>query len=253
MTSQHTIERPKDARNPTEIPAETSADISKAPPPPRMDVEMDANQMYREAFEAWKSTHGLRRAYTRSGDGWASVDSWSRLVVAFTATLGTVTIFANNENWAAVFAVVTALVAGLNAAFNPPERARLHRELAKSYAAQTRPLEELVSILESRRTMTGIPAGAFSDEQLRGLWARYLDIQSLLDRIDQRAPSSKRTGDYSLEFFVQFPPSTRAELRRLKRAIEVNVEGQQYLAEAREMLMKQYEPYDLDRTVGSGG
>lgn len=141
---------------------------------------------------------------------WALLDSWLRLVVALAAALSALSLFADNAEVTAVFAVVTAVVSALNAAWNPAERAKTHRVAAQRYGHMERPFGSMLSALHSRlRTVYGRHRTIDPDNgqvtqrveyfqreltksELERYWTELNALVDKLEKIDDEAPPLNR-------------------------------------------------------------
>ena len=158
---------------------------------------------------------------------WNTVSSWSRLIVAFSAAISSVSLLADNPAVTAVFSIATAVVAALTAAFNPPDTATQHRQSAKDYALKVRRLDLLWRRLQPFGSDTEYveggrhPGGSISDEALGVIYNMYLQCRSDIEASDDRAPAINRLikrrmrgGD------LNQAPQSWLELRRLKKRLK---------------------------------
>jgi hypothetical protein len=128
------------------------------------------------------------------------------MTVTLTAGISALSVFADNQIIAAVFAAITALVSAVNAGFNPPEKAKIHRETAHDYRHLNWHLEDLLHVLSppieyisTTITNSETPGimhprsclqaqDAIPLERFSAVWAGFLKLREQVERIDEKAP-----------------------------------------------------------------
>jgi hypothetical protein len=144
----------------------------------------------------------------RAGN-WDTLASWLRVIVTLTAGVSALSVFADSQIMAAIFAAITALVSAVNAGFNPPEKAKAHRDAARAYGHLERPLAELLYVLDEGRITEYVPqtghdlntgmtydAGYYRtmqvkipSERLSEVWTNFLKLRERIESIDESAPT----------------------------------------------------------------
>jgi len=147
--------------------------------------------------------------HSRHANFWETVTSWTTVIVTLTAGISALSVFANSTVMASVFAAITALIAAINAGFNPSDRAKKHRDAARAYGHLERPLAELFYKLESYRqteyhsqtaydqeTQSYHDAGFYQtvdftvpSEDLGDIWLAFLKDRERIESIDETAPT----------------------------------------------------------------
>lgn len=117
---------------------------------------------------------------------WDVVAKWTRLVVAFTAALSAVSLVADNAISTTTFTVLTALIAALNAAFNPPETSAKHRLSAKEYHLISRRFELLWRKVNEYGWGDEVK---LDDHDLKVFYEHYLSHRSEIEQATERAPA----------------------------------------------------------------
>jgi hypothetical protein len=198
---------------------------------PRTPEELYARIQGEEANVRWRyDRHDV------AASRWNSVAGWTKLIIAFSAGVSTISLFANSDVLATTFAIVTALIAALNAAFNPAEAANAHREAARAYGRLRRPLAQLGDEvgLEYVEEFTTDPttgeqydAGSYRNRlpaDKGRLWSDFLDQQERIEAIEERAPAFSRLRRHRLEGeefgWAEAPPRNWWEYWRLKRVLK---------------------------------
>lgn len=128
---------------------------------------------------------------------WDVLAAWARLIVALSAAVSSISLLADNTVVTTAFSVLTAVVAGLNAAFNPSDSASQHRRAAKEYQLIRRRLDLLWRQIRpegpddgpSHRYSTG---PTFQEEDLGSLFEIFLDYRAQIEAADERAPAINR-------------------------------------------------------------
>lgn len=136
--------------------------------------------------QEYSNVEGLSYQHSRQAGKWDVLASWLRVVVTLTASVSALSVFADSKVMAAVFATITALVSAVNAGFNPPERAKAHRDAARAYGHLMRPLYLLWYTLSSS---TEIALKRYTK-----LWAEFLELEQQLERINEGAPAIYQWG-----------------------------------------------------------
>ncbi len=154
---------------------------------------------------------------------WSALDGWMRLATAVVASLSALTLFTESTTITAIFAVTTALGAGLTAAWAPEKRAREHRRAYKAYVAQLRPIGDLELALRSRMGSTAYDSDSgmyydtgdvpLPDAEFAAFWRQYQSNEVAIDAVTEDAPLLNR--------FFSGNPRTKLGLRRLRRQIEL--------------------------------
>lgn len=153
------------------------------------------------------------------GSRWDVVDSWGRLVTALAASLSALTLFADNKAATATFAIAAAVVASLNAAWTPADRAERHRKTYKDYVALERPLAELGFLLHDRTDTLYDPtsgeyyATGMTTAELGDAWEKFQSCNAQLETIMRNAPVLNRVlgGDGT--------PRTAWGMKRLRKRV----------------------------------
>jgi len=154
---------------------------------------------------------------------WYIVSSWSRLIVAFSAAISSVSLLADNLAVTTTFSILTAAIAALTAAFNPPDTATQHRQAAKDYALVWRRLDLLWRRLQpfgpDSRHVGGAQARRIPD--LSVIYTIYLQYRSDIEAADDRAPVINRLAKRRASRGAwDQPPQSWLELRRLRTSLK---------------------------------
>lgn len=131
----------------------------------------------------------LSEAHSVLASRWDVLAKWARLVVALTAALSAVSLVGDNDEITNIFSILTALIAAMNAAFNPPETSAKHRLSAKEFLLLSRKLELLWRRIEPYR-WTATPC--YDDVDLKVLYDRYLELRADVEQAIERAPAINR-------------------------------------------------------------
>lgn len=138
---------------------------------------------------------------------WDFLNSWSKLAVALAASLSAVSLIASNEALTAVFAITTAVVSAVNAAWDPATRAARHRVASREFRRLGNRLYPLVQRAQSGQ-LTGYrpnyvydeTSGQYrdegqyyqmelSDEELKELSSELLKCEEEIDKIADSGPA----------------------------------------------------------------
>jgi hypothetical protein len=151
-------------------------------PRTKIDVTLpgDRNSAEYVFGQEYSNVEGLSYEQSMRAGRWDLLASWLRVIVTLTASVSALSVFADSKVMAAVFATITALVSAVNAGFNPPERAKAHRDAARAYGHLMRPLYLLWYKLYS--------SAEISPEKYSELWTSFLELEQQVERINESAP-----------------------------------------------------------------
>jgi hypothetical protein len=146
---------------------------------------------------------------------WDFVSSSTRLVVALSAAVSSISLLADNTTVTLTFSLLTAIISALNAAFNPPDAATHHRQSAKEYSAIVRRLD----LLWRRVPCTSAPS-ADTEAVTKREYSLFLEERSRLEVADDRAPAINRvTRRHISQNRRVAVPQSWWQLRRYKRSL----------------------------------
>ena len=150
-----------------------------------------------------------KERHENRADRWDAIAAWTRGIVTLTAGISALSIVTDNLVLATVFSITTAVVAAINAAVEPPETAKKHRQAARAYGRLERPLGELLFKFESYYEPEYVPQTGYDPvsqthydagyyratgrgptvEDLTEMWSDFRAIREKIEEIDERAPS----------------------------------------------------------------
>jgi hypothetical protein len=240
-------------RRPTTRRARQTGRRLPEPPPPS---SLETLRAYLDETYEW--VWGSADRHQVLASRWNALDSWARLFTALAASLSALTLFADNTTMTAVFAVTTAIVAALNAAWGPAKRAQAHTASYKGYCQLLRPLSELqLTIQTGTRYVpmsTTLPDGTvydagyyeqvpMSQAQLANAWRRLQVCEDDLDAVREDAPVFNRL------FGGDGVPRTRWGVWRTKRRLERRREIDALYAEDSKERASVPPPYQAGRSA----
>jgi hypothetical protein len=126
----------------------TSRTHSRAPRR-KLDVARPNDPSCARQQISWEYQNVENQTYEHNwrANRWDTLASWQRVIVTLTASVSALSVFADSQIMATVFAAITALVTAVNVGFNPLEKAKSHRDAARAYGHLERPLAELLYVL----------------------------------------------------------------------------------------------------------
>ena len=173
------------------------AKVTKLAVPAKFDATLpnDPDSARSQIAAEYATVRERSDEHTWRAANWDTLASWLRMIVTLTAGISALSVFADNNMVAAIFASITALVAAVNAGFNPPEKAKLHRDAARGYGRSVRPLHELLHALDTPRTAgkraheghVSTTDGIIRAEKLPAAWEDFLLHQEQIERIEESA------------------------------------------------------------------
>jgi hypothetical protein len=121
---------------------------------------------------------------------WDLTARWARFIVAMTAAISTLSLIADNIIVTTIFSIITAVIAAINAAFDPSATSALHRQSAKEYQLLSRKLGWLSRRLDPYATPFSKKQIDTSD--LETIYRTYLEHRIEVDAANERAPAINR-------------------------------------------------------------
>ncbi len=176
----------KDSPGSAQAEPPKSVQISKPAEPATIELKPLSQNQLADAIETdFRYTREKADAHDIRAGRWDVVAKWARLVVALTAAVSAISLIADNAALTMAFSITTAIIAAINAAFNPPDTSAKHRQAAKEYVLLARRLGLL-----SRRVTRSLPAGSTLPEtDLAPVYQVYMQYRLDLEQADERAPA----------------------------------------------------------------
>ena len=179
-------------------------------------TSVDREAPERESRRLLARSGSLRSQYAGNANRWTRTNDWMTMIVAFTAAVSTVSVFADNAVTTVTFAIVTAVLSAFTAAFKPAEKASIHRELANACATEQRELESLL-----RRFGPARRDGhhEIDQDEAADVYEALDQARNHLQQVEERAPMSQVRWECTTDAFDSSPPQSWAEMRRYRRAL----------------------------------
>jgi hypothetical protein len=182
---------------------------------------------------------------------WSFVAGWTRLIVALAASLSTISVLANDEVAALVFSLSTAVVAALNAAFDPADAAKAHRTAAAAFSHAFRELDDMLYVFDGSQEGTKyvarteydsdgqpyeagyyVPTSTLLDEDLDQLWSRFMESKAVIESAEETSPINRLRAPRVSVFQTEVLPETYWGLWRYKRALHYAARANEYREKA---------------------
>jgi hypothetical protein len=154
------------------------------------------------------------------------VSGWAKLIVALGASFSTVSIFADNRTASVVFALATAIISAVNAAYSPENTAKAHRLATNQYNKVRRPLNELAWNIPTH------PGAHVTDSEMKALWQVFSSSKDLYDKVHASAPTVSRSLPDQGEVWQRALPRSRWGLWRYERALRIQEAGRRLQRDA---------------------
>jgi hypothetical protein len=173
------------------VVAESEPDGAALQPASLLTVAREVRQEAQDVDGAWR--YHLGRAKK-----WDRVAALTRLLIALVSGVSAITAVADDTRVAVGFAILTALIAAINAGYSPAELAKRHREAAVGYGTFRRALNEyswkLADQLDEPRMAYASAEDAEATRkqratELRAAWLAFRGLRQEISQIDAAAPS----------------------------------------------------------------
>lgn len=213
-----------------EIPK--SVQISKSAEPVTIELKpLSQNELAQAIDEDYWYTREKADAHDIRAGRWDVVAKWARLVVALTAAVSTIALIADNVALTMAFSITTAIIAAINAAFNPPDTSAKHRQATKEYVLLARRLSLLSRSVRRSWSPRGSPLAETDLAPVDQVFRQYrLD----LEQADERAPALNRLRRAREESEEDSRPTSWWGLWRFKRQLHLRLRARRLLTKFRE-------------------
>jgi hypothetical protein len=160
---------------------------------------LSENQIAGWAASEWENVENRAYAHETAARRWDNIAKSGSLIVAFTAAISTLSIFADNKEIAAIFALVTAAVGALQASFDPARTAKEHRDAALGYSKWLRTIADIATVVTPNPDTSYDPGTglyydsakpvSLSEDELAQINQDRWDCFRGIGEVDAKAPS----------------------------------------------------------------